>query len=205
MCEWDSHILFLQPRSDRFRFERTCDELGVVQKKQTKLFITLHIWAFNWRVIFFLFRGLFHLFLHVPHRSSGLQDVAVFCLLRKNQNLKSTWTKTRHCTLQRFLSEMRSPCCFLLSAASLVPQQGTKTTCFTQLSLPQGTVRQFGSVKTLIHWARWFKAFGGHKSAHTDWNCSVILSWYLAAQVAPLKVAETKIACYFMSPSFVTL
>lgn len=100
---------------------------------------------------------------------------------------------------------MRSPCCFLLSAASLVPQQGTKTTCFTQLSLPQGVVRQFGSVKTLIHWARWFKAFGGHKSAHMDWNCFVILSWYLAAQVAPLKVAETKIECYFMSPSFVTL
>lgn len=68
-----------------------------------------------------------------------------------------------------------------------------KTTCFTQLSLPQGTVRQFGSVKTLIHWARWFKAFGGPRvSPRGLEKLHDFFSWYLAVCAALLKVAETK-------------
>lgn len=86
--------------------------------------------------------------------------------------------------------EKSSPCCFLSSPLSCLSLVWCTTTCFTQLSLPQGTVRQFGSTQTLIHWARWFKAFGGHESARQDWKHAEIHSWFSCSRSCPVRAAE---------------
>lgn len=99
-----------------------------------------------------------------PGPFAGVQDVPVSCQAYwKDLNSARKKTKQKKRETARFRGFIWNEKSMLFSPFLPLPVYlcKAKTTCFTQLSLPQGTVRQSGSVKTLIHWARWFEAFSG--------------------------------------------
>lgn len=118
----------------------------------------------------------------------------------------SSWTKTKRGTLQRFYY-LKREFHVVFSFLSLLLHLGKAQ----KQPVSPNYLSHRAQSGNLAQSRLWFiepddlKLLGGTSQPNQDWNCSMILSWYLAAQVAPPKVTETKIACYFWSSSFFTL